>query len=323
MSSTFATTLHSFCEELSGTYPELDAAINRARAITADRFWSAWKNNLDILLERDFDALLTQRRGLLVGAVQLTPALWNDISGTTKNAIWRYLRTLLLEAAMEVSLEGVAPEVQQQVLNILTAERLDAGGKDAEDAAAEMFQEALPHLQPLMDRLKGMMGSFMDLSGIGDIPMPEIPERLRKGRIAKLAEEMAKQFDPAEFGIDPALLKGENVEEILKRLAEMYQRDPTLLIAGAKKMADKIRKQILGGSLDRDALVAEAQEFVNIFKEHPLFKEALSKLQSITGEGGLGGLFGGDQNAGAPSARLSAVQERLRKKLEARKAGKK
>jgi hypothetical protein len=320
--SAFTTTLKAFCDELRGTFPELSGVIDRATTQTAERYWSAWKSHLEILLERDFDALQAERRGLLIGPVQITPALWAEISGPTKNAIWRYLRTLLLEAAMEVSLDSVSAEIQQQVLNILTSERLEAGGKEAEEAANEMFQDALPHLKPLMDRLKGMMGSFMDVSGIGDIPMPEIPERLRKGRIAKLAEEMAKQFDPAEFGIDPTLLKGDNVEEILKRLAEMYQRDPTLLIAGAKKMADKIRKQILGGSLDRDALVAEAQEFVQIFKEHPTFKELLAKFESFTGEGGLGGLFG-EQNAGAPSARLSAVQERLRKKLEARKAGKK
>lgn len=155
--------------------------------------------------------------------------------------------------------------------------------------------------------------------------MPEIPERLRKGRIARLAEELAKQIDPADFGIDPALLKGDNVEEVLKGLAEMYQRDPTKLVTGAKRVAEKIKKQIMGGSLDRDALIAEAKEFVEIFRNHPTFKEAIAKFEGLIGEGGLAEMFGaaGGGGGGASSDRLRAVQERLRKKLAARDAAKK
>jgi hypothetical protein len=321
--TSFGGTLASFCAELSGTFPELEAAISRATTLTAEKFWSAWKGNLAILLERDVDALMTERRGLLIGAVQMTPALWADISEATQRAIWKYLRTLALEAAMTVSLEGVDADTQQLLMNIMTAEKLEAGGAEADAAAAEMMEDAMPHLQPLMDKLKGLMGGFMDLSGMADMPMPEIPERLRNGRIAKLAEEMAKQFNPAEFGIDPALLEGDNVEDILRRLAEMYQRDPSMLIGGAKRVADKIRKQILGGSLDREALVAEAQEFIALFKEHPLFKEAIGKFQAFAGADGLASMFGGGGGGGTESERRRVVQERLRKKLEARKAAKK
>jgi hypothetical protein len=150
--------------------------------------------------------------------------------------------------------------------------------------------------------------------------MPEIPERLRNGRIAKLAEEMAKQFDPAEFGLDPTVLKGDNVEEILKRLADIYQRDPTLLIGGAKKVAERIKKQILGGSLNREELVAEAQEFITLFKEHPQFKEMIGKFTDFMGPGGIAEMFSGTSSNAEPSERRRAVQERLRKKLAARNA---
>jgi hypothetical protein len=109
---------------------------------------------------------------------------------------------------------------------------------------------------------------------------------------------------------------------VLRRLAEMYQRDPTLLIAGAKRMADRIRRQVMGGSLKQEDLVAEAKEFVELFKEHPLFKEAIGKFQEMVGEGGLAEMFGGGGSAAAPSERLRAVQDRLRKKLAARQAKK-
>jgi len=134
-----------------------------------------------------------------------------------------------------------------------------------------------------------------------------------------MAEEMAKQFDPSDFGIDPALLSGDNLEEIFKRLAEMYQRDPSSMMAGAKRMAERIKTQIMGGSLNRDELVAEAQEFIAIFKEHPMFKDIMEKVNGFMGPGGIAEMFASASNAGAPSERHRVVQERLRKKMAARK----
>jgi hypothetical protein len=320
----FQKTLRGFCDEMRLTFPELVASIDRAVGTTADMFWKSWSPAIQVLAERDHATLFGPRGGFLIGAVRLTPALWSELSEKTQRAIWRYLRTMALESAMEVNMDGTSTETMQALMGILTEERMEAGGSDAEKATAEAMEEVMGHLNPLMDKLKGFVGGFMDISG-ANFPMPEIPEHLRRGRIARLAEEMAKQFNPAEFGIDPALLTGDDVGEVLKRLAEMYQRDPTQLIVGAKRVAERIKKQIMGGSLDREELIREAQEFVALFKEHPLFKEAIAKFEGMTGgAGGLAELLsGGGSAAAAPSARRQAVQERLRKKLAARQEAKK
>jgi len=316
--TTFGKTLNAFCEELQMTFPELQMQVTRAATTTSAQFWRSWSGGLDVLLLRDATKLFEERKGFLVGAVRLTSALWKELSDKTQGVIWKYLRTLTLESAMELSLDGLDTETMQKLMDILTAERMDA---DPMAATSEMFEESMKHLSPLMEKLKGLMGSagFMDASGFANFAMPEIPERLRNGRIAKLAEEMAKQFNPAEFGIDPALLSGDNVEDILKRLAEMYQRDPTLLISGAKRVAERIKTQIMGGSLNREELVAEAQEFITLFKEHPMFKEIMGKVNGFMGPGGLAEMFSSVSGSeGAPSERRRAVQERLRKKMAAR-----
>ena len=285
-----------------------------------------WKGNLSILLTRDAAALFEKRRGLLLGAVQMTPVVWGELSEGTKTAIWKYLRTMVLEVAVGMNLDSLDTTIMQEVSAILTEERLAAGGAEATSETSEMFE----HLKPMMEKLKGMLGGFMDLSGLsgfmdlsGSLPdmssFPEIPERLRKGRIAKLAEELAKQIDPADFGLDPSALKGDNLEEVIKRLVELYQRDPSILMSGAKRVAEKIKAKITGGSLNREELLAEAQEFVALFKDHPLFKEAIAKFEGLMGAGGIAEMFsaaGG--GGGAPSERRRAVQERLRKKLAAR-----
>lgn len=333
VSGAFAKTFVSFCAELAATFPELTDGIRRvAGRATPAFFWKSWQDDLVVLAERNFPALQARRRGILIVPIVLAPTLWAEVSPATQAAIWRYLRTLILEAAMELRLS--ATELTEERLALLMRILMEERGGDDEEAVEEtVMEETMEHLNPLLERLRGMMGGvggLFDASGLagmfgdvsGEIPMPEIPERLRKGRIAQLAEQMAKQIDPADFGIDPALLKGDNVEEVLKGLAEIYKRDPSKLMAGAKRMAEKIKKQIMGGSLDRDALIAEAKEFVEIFRNHPAFKEAIAKFEGLIGEGGLAEMFGGvTGGSGAPSDRLRAVQERLRKKLAAKKSG--
>jgi len=324
----FHATLTAFCNELRLTFPELTIQIDRAATLTGPQFWSMWKANLSILLFRDAVALFEKRRGLLLGAVQMTPTIWGELSEGTKAAIWKYLRTMVLEVTMTMNLDNLDTTIMQEVSAILTEERIAVGGEEASAETSEMFEQ----LKPMMEKLKGMLGGFMDLSGLsgfmdlsGALPdlssFPEIPERLRKGRIAKLAEELAKQIDPADFGLDPEALKGNNLEDVIKRLVDLYKRDPSILMAGAKRVADKIKTKIMGGSLNREELLAEAQEFVALFKEHPLFKEAIAKFEGLMGAGGIAEMFsaaGGGAGAGAPSERRRAVQERLRKKLAAR-----
>jgi len=314
--SSYSATLKSFLDEMQLTFPEQKKVITRAATVTAAQFWRTWESGLDLLLTRDEAKLFEGRKGFLVGAVRLTPQDWKEISDSTKKAIWKYLRTLTLESAMEQSLEGIDTEKMQRLMDILTAEKMES---DPLGATTEMFEDSMKHMAPLMEKLKGMMGVGFDSKVFEDFKMPDIPEHLRNGRIAKLAEEMAKQFDPQEFGIDPAMLKGDNVEEILKGLADMYQRDPTMLISGAKNIAEKIKKQILGGSLKLEELVAEAQEFITLFKEHPQFKDIMEKVNGFMGPGGLAEMFGAAGGDGEPSERRRAVQERLRKKLAARK----
>jgi len=297
--SSFVNTLKAFCDELTLTFPELETHIARARTVTSAQFWKSWVNSLDILEKSNADALFSDRKGFIIAAVRLTRELWAELSAATQAAIWKYLCTLTLESAMEVDTGSLDMAVMQKLMAIMMAGR-EGGSGD---------------INPLMEKIKSLLGG----SGEGFV-MPEIPERLRNGRISKLAEEMAKQFNPEEFGIDPAMLKGDNIEEILKRLADLYQRDPTLLIGGAKRVAERIKTQILGGSLNREELVAEAQEFIAIFKEHPMFKEIMDKATGFMGAGGLAEMFGsaGSGSEGAPSERRRAVQERLRKKMAER-----
>lgn len=313
--TSFTNTLTAFCDDLRLSLPELSAQIDRAATMSPVDFLKAWRPHLVTLKTRDVSALFQKRGGSLIGAVMINKKLWGELSEKTQGIIWKYLRTLTLEATIEVGLDKMDEPTMELLLEILAEEK----GMPAPSAEGlkQTFEDAMKNMKPLLDRLKDLMGTSFDVSGA---TFPDIPEHLRNGRIAKLAEELTKQFDPTEFGIDPELLKGDNLEVILTTLASTFKDDPTKLMTGAKAMAEKIKKKISNGSIKREELLAEAQEFMALFKDHPLFKEAISKAEGMMGGlGGINSMFGSGDSE--PSARRSTVQERLRKKLAERKNG--
>ncbi len=308
----FAKGLTEFCEDLRLSFPEMATNIDRVSSMSPADYLKSWRPYLGLLKTKDVQQLFQKRGGSLIGGVSLSKKLWTELSETTHTAIWKHLRSLALEAVVETGLEKLKEEEMTTLMEIMMEEKMPMPSEGNSEAGGGLFA----HLKPLFDRLKEFMPT-MDVSGA--TAFPEIPERLRNGKIAKLAEELTKQFDPTEFGIDPSLLSGDNIEDIITKLSEIFQKDPTKLMAGAKKMADKIKRKIMDGSIDRKQLVDEAQEFMKLFRENPMFKESLGKMESMMGPGGLASMFGSGSEA-EPSERRSTVQERLRKKLAARKS---
>jgi hypothetical protein len=344
--SQFSTILADFCSELEGTFPELSVQIQRARNITPATFWSNWMSTLDILIHSDESLLFSERKGFILSAVRLNQTVWSEISEQTKTAIWKYLRKLTLESSVAIGLDGLglSSDNMKKLMDLALVE------KDFDSTFKNLSETFSPFLENLKSRMgMGMDGGepnfdFSDLSGF---TIPDIPAHLRTGVIATLAESLAKQFDPAEFGIDPELLKSSNsnnIDEVIKTLMNLFKSNPDLLMNGAKRLTERIKAQILGGTLKRDEIISEAKEFYAIFKEHPSIKGILSKILGSGGSSGgsaggilelVKGMFGlsGDSDdedetdkkgGGGPSEsdRLRAVKERLRKKMSAKTAKK-
>jgi hypothetical protein len=134
------------------------------------------------------------------------------------------------------------------------------------------------------------------------------------------------------------------VDEIVQKLTDLFMNDTPALVSGMRNLAEKIKVKIMGGSVRQAEIVAEAKEFVALFRANPFVQECVEKVTKYFKEGagkdmdisdilekfgakGLGGISGisdmiqtflnsGSGSSGsAPSDRRRAVQERLRKKL--------
>ena len=141
----------------------------------------------------------------------------------------------------------------------------------------------------------------------------KIPEKLFKGHIAKMAEELAKEFKPEDFGIDSSMLETSDPSKVFAYLQEVFTKHPDMLMKGAQKIAKKIQTKFERGEIKREDLLAEAEEMMKEFGDNEMFKELF---------GSLGDMMKMSEPTGSTSERRRAVQERLRTKLEARKGKK-
>jgi proteasome lid subunit RPN8/RPN11 len=93
--------------------------------------------------------------------------------------------------------------------------------------------------------------------------MPPLPEKFLKGHMAKLAEDLIKEFNPEEFGFSR-----EDLEECEKNPAKSFEilmnistKNPSLIQNALKKIGKRLQEKIQSGQIKPQELAAEAEGF--------------------------------------------------------------
>jgi len=152
--------------------------------------------------------------------------------------------------------------------------------------------------------------------------LPKLPEKFLKGKLAKLAEDIVREFKPEDFGLRPEDL--EAVERDPTRAFEILMQastgNPDLLQKAMMRVGKKLQEKIQKGELRPQDLASEAEELMKEFQSNPAFVEMMESFRSaFSFENPEVARAAGKDDQG----RLAQVKDRLRKKLEARKNGKK
>ena len=307
--ATFDSTFTQFLDDLSGTFPEFAGAIATARTATDKQatFLATWSPlTSDVAAKRD--ALFTAEGVALIPGARLTATLWSEISGTTRDALWKYISSLLLLAAAESKkemwdLSGFAHDMEEMMKNL----------KAADGESPAMMKELF---EKLGEMAKGM--GMPDLSGPAGTAAGtgtggaagkgfKIPERLFKGHIAKIAEELVKEFKPEDFGISPELLTSDDPARVFTYLQEVFTKKPEMLMAAAQKIAKRIQAKFQRGEIKREDIIREAEELMAEFSENEAFSSMFGSLSEM--------MKGNEKETGQDgSARLRETRERMRKK---------
>ncbi len=302
----FITKYDEFCVDLMGTFPELAEQITVAKALSADEKKKLFRESVLPSCSPTRNTLTCPN--LVLPGVSIPPAIWETLSEKSKQAIQEYLTILSFCVLMETS---------------HTATDLSGAGAGFTADWAKKMMDDMKEKMKSVD-FSGFTEKFTKLFGAagadGTFKGPQIPEKFLKGQIARLAEEIVKEFSIEDFGIDPKAMEaaGSDPSKALQMVMEVFMKNPGAFQGTIMKLTKKLQQKIQSGALRPQELVAEAEELMKTFSENPQFVELMESFRSMFGMEGHEEELKSSGRDG--SARLSIVQQRLRKKLEAKKA---
>jgi hypothetical protein len=293
--SMFNSKYEEFAGNLREVFPEISIEIDAALALTPEQRIEGFRVHV-LPTASNYKREVTVNPGFVLPNVPLSDDLWNSISEKSQQSIQEYL-TLL---SFSVMLDGAAPF-----------------GEESKEAF-EGFMNSWK------DRMSGVdFSSFTDkfasMFGMKDGAMPKLPEKFMKGHLARLAEEMMRDFKPEDFGLDVEELKKFEHEpsKAFEMLLKVYTTNPGVIQGSIQKIGKRLQQKIQSGAINPKEIAAEAEELMKEFSTNPAFVEMMGSFKN---------LFGMEdpdlaRQAGREgSARLAIVKERMRKKMEARKA---
>lgn len=309
--ATFNQVYVQYLSEMGLTFPELEKAADKALKTTSHNdFYKVVSPILAQIASRDA-SVFTEAGVLIAPGVLMTKKLWKEGGKSTQNAIWEFLSSLTLLATFEIkhSKDAEKSDDKNDFLNAFDISGANIDLKKMFESLGSSFsnQSFGNFFEGIKEAAESMKDTFSGISGEG---LPKMPEKLFKGHIAKIAEELAKDFKPEDFGLSPELLQSNDPTAVFDYLQEIFTKKPEMLMTGAKKIASRIQDKLRRGEVRREDLVREAEELMGEFKNNPMFSQIFEQLGAqLRNPGGAGG---GDNNG---SARRKEVQERLRKKL--------
>lgn len=323
---TFHSTWLQFCEDLEGTFPELGGALGTCKRMDAAASLSAFRKLWcpQLLSVATRDAALFTETGLgaeVLPGVHIGHRLWQDVSESTHTAIWNYLNSLALLSASEASAEdadnfwdeAAFKKGMEEMIRGLKDAAGGAGSTDGGENPFAGFGSSFGAMDGLFEKLRTMAEGFGGAAAAGGMPDIKIPERLFKGHIAKMAKELAEEFKPEDFGLDPDMLETKDPSKIFEFLQDIFTKKPEMLMAAAQRIAKKIQTKFQRGEIRREEIMSEIEELMKEFSENEAFTSLFGQLGEV-----LGSTAKATGNEG--SERRRQVQERLRKKQAEKEA---
>lgn len=287
-----------FAADLLDTFPELAEPIEKALALSTEDRTANYKLEVFSMTQGLSSSNVSKTPGTVLPGVTLSFDLWETIGKKSKQAIYEYISILNLSVAFQ-------------------------GGADTEGFTKEWAERVMRDARASMSNIdfEKLSQKFFSSFGTKGESLPPLPEKFLKGKLAKLAEDMVKEFKPEDFGLTPEELNA--CERDPTRAFEILMKaslgNPQVIQSAMARVGKKLQEKVSRGELKPQELVAEAEELIKEFQSHPAFVDLMETFRSAFNFSDMDmARATGNDNQG----RLTTVRERLRKKLEARKGKK-
>jgi hypothetical protein len=300
--SVFQTKYDEFAKELLATFPELAVPLRAALVLTPLERLQRFQVSVKVTSDS------AQNCGTILPGVTLSDATWASLSPSNQKVIWEYVRLL----TMCCFLEGFGTEGL-------------GGEKSFLDSVMGDWKEKLGKVD-----FEGLLGKFSkmfdfgskDASGGSGFSMPKLPEKFLKGQLAKLAEEIVRDIKPEDLGLTPEVMAEceKSPSRAFDLLVQLFTKNPEKIQGMIKRIGKRLQQKVQSGAIRPQEIAAEAEE---LMKEFAGNADLVGMMESLKSAFGFEDMDMARQAGRDGSARLSAVRERLKKKLEAKKNAKK
>ncbi len=303
LTSVFQSKYDEFCDDLVACLPEFEAQIAAAKALTAEQRLARFSDEVLPNAAPNRDPAVCP--ATVLPGVSITPEIWSELSGQTKSAIQEYLTLLAISCLFETGKGKDSPFFSQ------ADGWMDDFMKNMKTKMSSMDFESMAK------KMASLFG-FGGAEGAGGPALPKLPEKFLKGHLAKLAEEIMRDFNPSDLGLDEETIKKCEADpsNAFGILMEIYQKNPNFIMNSVQKIGKRLQAKIQSGAINPATIVAEAEELMKSFSENPAFGDLMETFR---------GMFSMDELTKAPgqvgvSARRALINERLKKKLAQQKA---
>jgi hypothetical protein len=303
LKSIFQEKYAEFANDLLKTFPELATEVTASLKLSAAEKLSGFTNGILPNCKPGADKAFPFH---VLPGVAISQELWSSLSEKSQGAIEEYIRILSFCSLYEAGKDG---EFGTEGLPNL---------KEWTDEFLKTWKEKLSSMdfESMSKKLSGL------ISSLGVDGLPKLPEKFLKGQLAKLAEELVREFKPEDFDLTPEQLQSADKDpaKAFELLTEIYTKKPEVLQRAIQKIAKRLQEKIRRGELRPEQIAAEAEEAMKEFSSNGAFADLMKSFKDMFG------MEDPDlaRQAGRPeNARMSLVRDRLRKKLDAKKAAKK
>ena len=327
--SVFQKKYNEFAEDLMGALPEYASQIAKAQAIIPkdrlNRFQAEVKfnNTLSGGSSEEFQ----HNPNTVMPGVTIADSVWISLSDNTKKAIWEHVRVLSICCFMEA---GFGQDDKPKWMDDAMSAAMDEMKKKLESTD---FQTLINKLMKMMNPGDGSNAYNKDedgkaakaASGLPNLDdmfkggFPKLPEKFLKGHMARLAQEMVKDITPEDLGISPEMMKAceKDPSRSIQILFSTFTNNPGVIQQLIGKIGKRLQQKVMSGSINPQEIAREAEELMKEFSENSSFVDMMSGIKTAFGFEDMDMA----RKAGKEgSARLATARDRLRKKLEKKKA---
>ncbi len=295
-----------FAEELAGACPEYEVAIQAAGALDVPTRLRRYRDEVVPSASPLRDGGTCP--GTVLPGVVIEASVWAELSDATKEAIQRYKSVLtfccLYDGAKDL-LHGDGAKA-----------KLD--GFDFSSFAGSFMGDMKDKLKDF--NLGGLSEKIAKMIESQAENLKKLPERLLKGNLGKLIMEIVGEVKPEDFGIMPADIQAceTNPASAFDLVSKLYTQNPQILQKTMMRIVKKLQAKFMSGELRIETMASEAEEFIKEFADNPAMVELMETFRNTFGMMDMDSARAAGREG---DARRNIVRERLRAKLEKRKAG--